>query len=171
MKRIGIALCALWLAAPASAEAPAADAALMRADGSAIDYRIELRRPRARQPLLLMLQGSGCDSVARNDRIRWMAALLAPRHALLTIEKYGVIPGSDGASCSSERMRGNTLTRRVLDALQIVARLRRSDWWNGDWSCSAARRGARWQRCSRLWSRKRRRRSSGRRASAFPWAR
>jgi len=122
--RFGIALTLLALAA----QAPAATFTLVRPDGSRIAYHIEGQRGRG--PVLLMLQGSGCDSVVLNERIRWMAAGLAPRHALLTIEKYGVAPGSDGASCTPEHMRGNSLTRRVLDALQIVARLRRERWWN-----------------------------------------
>lgn len=122
--RLGI----FWLLLSLAAAAPAATFAVERPDGSRITYHIE--RQRERGPVLLMLQGSGCDSVALNERIRWMAARLAPRHALLTIEKYGVAPGSDGASCTPEHMRGNTLSRRVLDALQIVARLRQERWWN-----------------------------------------
>lgn len=122
--RLGIAWILLWL----SAAAPAAAFTLERPDGSRITYHIEGRRGRG--PVLLMLQGSGCDSVALNERIRWMAARLAPGRALLTIEKYGVVPNSDGATCSPEHMRGNTLTRRVLDALQVVARLRQERWWN-----------------------------------------
>ena len=123
--RIGLA----WLALSLGAAAPAAT--LMRADGSTIAYHVELRRPQARQPLLLMLQGSGCDSVARNDRIPWMARRLAPRHAVLTIEKYGVAPGADGAACSNDYWRGNTLTQRARDAALVIDALRRQPWWNG----------------------------------------
>ena len=125
---------ALWSAgaAMAGAQPPAAGATLMRTDGSAIHYSVERRRPRGRQPLLIMLQGSGCDSVALNERIRWMAMRLAPGHALLTIEKYGVVPGSDGSNCTADFLRGNTLTQRVLDAVQLVAALRRQSWWSGE---------------------------------------
>ena len=124
--RAGLACLAFWLAAPLPA------ATLARADGSAIAYHVERGARQTRQPLLLMLQGSGCDSVARNDRIPWMALRLAPRHAVLTIEKYGVAPGADGEICAEDHWRGNTLTRRVLDALQVIGALRGQGWWTGE---------------------------------------
>lgn len=121
--RLGI----FWLLLSLTAAAPAATFAVERPDGSRITYHIE--RQRERGPVLLMLQGSGCDPVALNERIRWMAPLLAPGHALLTIEKYGVAHDS-GEQCAPDYWRGNTLTQRVLDALQVVARLRQERWWN-----------------------------------------
>lgn len=132
--RIIAAFLSLWIAAPAPAAAPvpATAATLARADGSEIVYYVERRAARGRQPLLIMLQGSGCDSVTLNDRIRWMARLLAPGHALLTIEKYGVATGADGNDCPVDFWRGNTLTQRVLDAAHVVAALRRQGWWNGE---------------------------------------
>jgi len=129
--RFGLALAAAGCALPAAAQPPAPAAlALERPDGSRIGYYLERRRARGREPLLLMLQGSGCDSVTRNARLPWMAARLAPRHAVLTIDKYGVAPDADGATCSAEHWRGNTLQQRVQDALQVVAALRRERWWN-----------------------------------------
>lgn len=121
----------LW-AAIAAPSAPAAAATLERPDGTRIAYEIENRGPRGRQPVVLMLHGSGCDSVGRNDRIRWMGSRLAPGHALLTIEKYGVAPGDDGETCSADYMRRNTLQQRVMDALHVIAALRRERWWNRD---------------------------------------
>lgn len=70
--------------------------------------------------------------MALNARIPWMAARLAPDHVLLTIEKYGVTPGSTGDECAAEFWRGNTLQQRVTDALHVVAALRRQRWWNGE---------------------------------------
>lgn len=132
--RIIAASLSLWIAAPATAVAPvpATAATLARADGSEIVYYVERRAARGRQPLLIMLQGSGCDSVALNDRIRWIAPLLAPGHALATIEKYGVATGADGNDCPADFWRGNTLTQRALDAARVVAALRRHGWWNGE---------------------------------------
>ena len=132
IKCVAIGL-ALAMAAPAAAQGPvaAASATLERPDGSAIHYH--LHRPgAARRPLLVMLQGSGCDSVTRNDRIPWMAERLAPDHVLLTIEKYGVAPGDDGETCSADHWRGNTLQQRALDVLHVVAALRGEPWWNGE---------------------------------------
>ena len=129
-----VAIClALAIAAPAAAQAPATPVSetLERPDGSAIHYHLH-RRAAARRPLLVMLQGSGCDSVTRNDRIPWMAERLAPDHVLLTIEKYGVAPGDDGETCSAAYWRGNTLQQRALDLLHVVAALRGQSWWNGE---------------------------------------
>ncbi|HWT14032.1 MAG TPA: prolyl oligopeptidase family serine peptidase [Allosphingosinicella sp.] len=130
--RMMLAALALGCAAPSAAqEQGPAPLAVERTDGSTIHYYLE-RRPRGRQPLLLMLQGSGCDSVTRNARLGWTAGLLAPRSAVLTIDKYGVAPGDEGEHCSPEFRRGNTLRQRVLDALQVVAALRRERWWDGE---------------------------------------
>lgn len=134
IKLIGTSV--LWLVLsiaaplPALAEAPAASF-VERPDGSRISYYVERRSMAQREPVLLMFQGSGCDSVTQNDRIRWTAPQLAPDHALVTIDKYGVAAGSNGENCSVAFWGGNTLERRVLDALQVVARLRREGWWNG----------------------------------------
>ena len=106
-------------------------ATLERSDGSEIVYHLERGGAERRQPLLVMLQGSGCDSVTRNDRIPWMAARLARHHAVLTIEKYGVATGADGDQCTAEFWRGNTLTQRALDTAMVVAALRRQPWWDG----------------------------------------
>lgn len=125
---------ALSLAAPVAAQQPAAPPArvLERPDGSAIHHYLEPPAGAARRPALIMLQGSGCNSVGRNGRIAWMAPRLAPRHILVRIEKYGVAPGADGENCSAEFWRGNTLHQRVLDVVQLVAALRRERWWNGE---------------------------------------
>ncbi len=135
MKLIGLLAAFLSLAIAshaADAQGPAARHFLERTDGSRLDYPLDNWPARGRAPVLLMLQGSGCDSVTLNDRIRWMAPRLAPGHVLLTIEKYGVAPGADGESCTAEYWRGNTLQQRVLDALQVVSALRSEARWNGE---------------------------------------
>lgn len=120
---------ALFFGMPASA---AADVMLGmdRPDGSRIHFRVASPTALNRQPMLLMLQGSGCESVDRNPRLPWMAARLAPRHTVVTIEKYGVARGADGETCSADYWRRNTLQQRVADALQVIAILRRQRWWN-----------------------------------------
>jgi len=127
-------LLALWLTPPAFAQqhAPPPARTLERTDGSSIHYYLDPPTGAARRPVLIMLQGSGCESVARNARIGWMAPRLAPRHVLIRLEKYGVAPGADGENCSDAFWRGNTLQQRVLDLVQLVAGLRRERWWNGE---------------------------------------
>ncbi|HZF96614.1 MAG TPA: alpha/beta hydrolase-fold protein [Allosphingosinicella sp.] len=125
--RLVAAAAMLLAAAPAGAET----LALERADGSAIIYHLD--RPReGRRPMLLLLQGSGCDRAGGDAQLAATAPVLAPGHAVLRIEKYGV--GTEGSAavegCPAAYWSGNTLTQRVLDAVQVIARLRRERWWN-----------------------------------------
>ena len=132
--RFAVAL-ALVPASPALARDQAAQppaSTVERPDGSTIHYYLSARPGARRRPLLLMFAGSGCDSVARNERLAWTAERLAPDHDLLTIEKYGVAPGADGEICSPGFWRGNTLGQRVVDALQVIAALRGRSRWNGE---------------------------------------
>ncbi len=109
---------------------------LARTDGSEIIYHLKGSDGEAKRGLLLMLQGSGCEPVIERDWLRSEPAVLAPGRAVLTIEKYGVKDGplSPGAieGCSPEYWRKNTLSQRVMDAMQVVAQLRRDRWWNGE---------------------------------------
>lgn len=115
---------------------PTAAATVPRADGSELTYHLDQVERDGRQSILLMLQGSGCEPVADREWVTSMPLLLARGHAVLMIEKYGVVPGQpedeflDG--CSKDYWRKNTLQRRVLDAVQVVARLRKEPWWNGE---------------------------------------
>lgn len=109
---------------------------LERADGTQITFHVDRHAKAARQSALLLLQGSGCEPVAANTRVTSVAPVLAPEHAVITVEKYGVHSASarqnlvDG--CSPDYWAGNTLDQRVIDAAQVVARLRQERWWNGN---------------------------------------
>jgi pimeloyl-ACP methyl ester carboxylesterase len=123
-----VALALAALGAPALA-AGRTTHMIERADGSLIAWHLENRTGRARQPVIIMLQGSGCESVVTNERLRWAAPRLAPGHALVTIEKYGVAPGDDGSACGADFHRGNSLTRRTMDVAAVAAALRSLGWW------------------------------------------
>ncbi|MDQ8756863.1 alpha/beta hydrolase [Sphingosinicella sp. LHD-64] len=129
--RLGILIGLLLATASFERDAYAETLSLERADGSRIVYHLAGPPRRGRAPILIMFQGSGCDSVARNDRIPWMAARLAPNHVVLTVEKYGVAAGADGESCVADYWRGNSLSQRVTDAAHVIAQLRQARWWNG----------------------------------------
>ncbi|HEX9932125.1 MAG TPA: prolyl oligopeptidase family serine peptidase [Allosphingosinicella sp.] len=119
---------------PAAAQA-AGTATVARVGGSRIVYHLSRRSPGRRQPILAVFHGSGCEPVAQNPRIPSIGPLLAPRHAMLTIEKYGVPAPADAQTvedCSADYWRRNTLGQRVLDALQVIAALRRERWWDGN---------------------------------------
>lgn len=127
---------AFSIALTSAASASAETATLQRADGSAIVYHIGGLRPQVGQGVLVLLQGSGCEPVADDAKVLSTAPLLAPGRAVLTIEKYGVTPGNRPADeiegCSPVYWSKNTLQQRVLDAVQVIARLRHERRWNGD---------------------------------------
>ncbi len=113
---------------------PSRTQAVERADGSRMIFHVDRHAGRRGAGALILMQGSGCEPIADDARVLGYGRNLAPERALVTIEKYGV--GTAGAAlidgCSEDYWRGNTLTRRVIDALQVVAWLRGQSWWNGD---------------------------------------
>lgn len=117
----------------ASAAAHAAAETLPRADGSQISYHLYDKRD-GRRGVVLMLQGSGCESVAEREWLKLEPPVIAPGYAVLAIEKYGVMPSRSRSDfvegCSLDYWHRNTLQQRVLDALQVIARLRADWWWN-----------------------------------------
>jgi alpha-beta hydrolase superfamily lysophospholipase len=133
LKLIGALAC---LIAAAAASASPTSHGLPRGDGSDIVYHLDRTPARGRGGLLLMLQGSGCEPVLEREWLRSEPPVLAPGRAVIAIEKYGVVPGSPQIDavegCASAYWHGNTLRQRVLDAVQVVSRLRREKWWNGE---------------------------------------
>lgn len=133
MSTVRITLLLLATVGSASTTAPAAADILPRTDGSQIIYHLDGMEG-GRRGVVLMLQGSGCDSVAEREWLKSEPPIIAPRHAVLAIEKYGVVPGrpqTDAVEgCSPDYWNRNTLQQRVLDAAQVIARLRAESWWN-----------------------------------------
>lgn len=130
--RLPILLVALLIGMPAIAQPRSF--AVQRADGSQINYHIDRGKDGRRQPILLLMQGSGCEPVIGNSRIASAGPAIAPHHAILTIEKYGVDPvrvdDTPVDGCSMSFWNKNTLQQRVFDAAQVIARLRQESWWN-----------------------------------------
>ncbi len=128
-----------FLLAAAAALTQAGDEArtqrIERADGSILTYHVDRPQGRSRRGALPLFQGSGCEPVERDTRVLGYGRMLAPERVIVTIEKYGAVrPQSVGLveGCTPDFWRGNTLTRRVLDTLAVVAALRERTWWNGD---------------------------------------
>jgi alpha-beta hydrolase superfamily lysophospholipase len=128
------AMLAAVLLLAAAVPSMAANETLPRADGTSIVYHLDRGDAEARRGLILVLQGSGCEPVTDGGWIETEASLLAPGRAVLTIEKYGVAvdqPKTDFVGgCSHDYWAKNTLQQRVLDAAQVVARLRAESWWD-----------------------------------------
>lgn len=100
-------LCALLAWLPAQAQ-PTWQYLLPRPDGSAIAYYLQRHDPaRAANSLLVVAQGSDCNSVAHNRAIHRYLRHALPGADLLTVDKYGIevsLPyrdddGSERADC------------------------------------------------------------------------
>lgn len=110
---------------------------LLRFDGSDIHYYIEKRTSTRRQPIVMVMQGSDCNSVVNNPRIREIADV-APGAAVLLVEKYGItdaLPlsnGVDRSDCPEAYLKKDLPEQRVMDYVQVVAAIRQSasGWWN-----------------------------------------
>ncbi len=124
-----LAILAFAVARPGLAES------LPRADSSNILYHLDNIGDGTPRSLLLTLQGSGCEPVADRPWLKTEPPIVAPGSAVLSIEKYGVSSGRpivdsiDG--CPPAFWRRDTLQQRVADAIQVIASLRGSSWWNG----------------------------------------
>lgn len=104
-----------------------------RADGTQITFHIDRNGKVADQGAILVLQGSGCDPVATNERVALIGPAVTPGDAVVTIEKYGVTGSQETDSvegCSLDYWNRNTLQQRVMDAAQIIGRLRQERWWD-----------------------------------------
>src|ERR1700722_10602718 len=110
---------------------------LPRFDGSDIHYYLERRSSARMEPIVVVMQGSDCNSVANNPRIREIADA-APGAAVLLLEKYGItdaLPLSkaiDRSDCPEAYLKNDLPQQRVMDYVQVVAALRHSasGWWN-----------------------------------------
>jgi pimeloyl-ACP methyl ester carboxylesterase len=132
-----IALSALGANRPAAENAALVHHAVPRLDGTEISYYLAPNAGGGQQPILLILHGSDCNSIANHPRIRRFERV-APDAVALYIDKYGItteLPWSesdDRNDCPNVYLERNTLNQRVLDILRVVGELRQSaHWWNG----------------------------------------
>ncbi|AHE52702.1 alpha/beta hydrolase [Sphingomonas sanxanigenens] len=106
----------------------------LRPDGSTIIWYLDRQAGEARQPILVLAQGSGCTSVISNANIE-AAKKLLPTAAIVTVEKYGVLKGDAPKAfpehCRPSYMTHHTISQRVADYRLVIARLRNEGWWNG----------------------------------------
>jgi pimeloyl-ACP methyl ester carboxylesterase len=101
---------------------------LLRADGSFITYYLTRRDPsRQAEQLLLVLQGSDCNSVTRIRVIPEYLSNVLSGADVLTVEKYGIdasLPYMDGTArpdCAAAYLRHDSLTQRAKDLEAVVA--------------------------------------------------
>lgn len=106
----------------------------LRPDGSEIHWQIDRRGKSGKQSVVVLAQGSGCLPTGKNENlIRFRA--LAPGHAVLTVEKYGVSPADKASAASGEcpaaYARGHTVSQRADDYERVLGELKREAWWDG----------------------------------------
>lgn len=129
--RVAGLLLAGLVATQAAAQSPAP--VVRRPDGSAIDWYIDRQASLPRQGILVIAQGGGCNSVTLNRNVS-AARRLLPDFAVVTVDKYGVRPGDDPKpteECSKTFYHHHTISQRVADYRQVIARAEGLPWWNG----------------------------------------
>lgn len=104
---------------------------LARQDGSAVHYYLLHRQAEPSRKLLVLIQGSDCNSAKNN---RFMVDTFGgafPDHDILLVEKYGItdaLPFNDRdderADCPAETMLNDSLSVRVSDYAAVLDRLK-----------------------------------------------
>ena len=108
-----------------------------RSDGSQIQY--ELRTPASDQaehwPLLVVLQGSGCEPVNSTGFASYLSIFHSLGFGVLTVEKPGIYGSNLASGCSQEYLIRNTISQRIEDLQTVIARVREEhifqEHWNG----------------------------------------
>lgn len=97
-----------------------------RADGSTISFELSQR---GHDQLLVLIQGSDCNSVLNNHFIREEIAALIPNTDLLLVEKYGIkqtlaYRTDERDDCPVEYLQHDKPSQRVADYQQLLSQLR-----------------------------------------------
>lgn len=127
-----VAALSVLVCGSAAAE-PIAQASI-RSDGTTITWYLDRQVGARQQPILIIGQGSGCDSVKSSANVK-AAKNILPTAAVVTVEKYGVLE-DDAAKefpedCRPEFSAHHTISQWVADYRQVIAGLRNMPWWNG----------------------------------------
>lgn len=102
-------------------------ALITRHDGSSIDYYL---KENSGETLLVLLQGSDCNSVVHNKTINETFSEVIPGADILTIDKYGVSeslhwnPSGDSVGCPKSYFTYDSPKQRTNDYLQVIDELR-----------------------------------------------
>jgi pimeloyl-ACP methyl ester carboxylesterase len=136
-------LLTLWLCLCPTIDASAAEVTaahresltVERLDGSQLELLV-LRPAKARVPIFLLVDGSGCTSARRAKVEALLSLQTSTIHepvAQLMVEKTGVDAGADtGTPCTDRFQRYYSVDQRVLDHLRAIEYLRKhASWWNG----------------------------------------
>lgn len=111
-----------------SAPAAAANERYYREDGTEIRYYLDNAEA---ENLLVIFQGSDCNSVHHMESVNTIWEAFNPDSALLTIEKYGIddsLPYTSGErdDCPTSYLQHDTMAQRIKDGVQLIEALRPS---------------------------------------------
>ncbi len=135
LKSLRLAVAALTVGVLASAAVAAPERhETKRPDGSTINWYLD-RPENARAGIIILAQGSGCQSALASKNLA-VARKAFPGFAALMVDKYGVGPGDDPADpfdkgCSETFRAHHTMGQRVADYKQVLTPLRDETWWDG----------------------------------------
>ncbi|WP_174428081.1 hypothetical protein [Cupriavidus basilensis] len=131
--KVWILACLLaCLAQPGWAHAGEMGLDVARGDGSRIRYCLNVRNTSVQaEQLLVVIQGSDCNSVTRVEAINRYIVRVMPAADVLTVEKYGIdasLPYSDDperADCPSAYLRHDSPAQRAADLDAVIAEVLR----------------------------------------------
>ncbi|MGO3891539.1 MAG: acyl-CoA thioester hydrolase/BAAT C-terminal domain-containing protein [Paenalcaligenes sp.] len=101
-------------------------ATLPRADGSAITYYVKQAESQPAEQLLVIMQGSDCNSVQNNPRIQEVFVPMLPDADVLTVDKYGIDASLAWSSevsrsdCPVAMLFNDSLHQRVQDYRAVL---------------------------------------------------
>lgn len=122
---------------PSFAELVVTRQTTLRPDGSRIEW--ELTRPSSawHGPLVVVAQGSSCESVTRSRGVASFSQVFSSDFAILLVEKLGVAWGDDKQDkdgnplCSEVFNAEFTVQSRVDDYGRVLEEIKGADWWDG----------------------------------------
>lgn len=127
--RFSIGLISLSFPAIIAAETLAVD----RLDGSSINVFVERPEHATEVPIVLFIDGSGCQS-AKREGFQDFSSLpesIANSIAKVFVDKRGVNPSDEAGKCTQEFLNYYTIDQRILDHLRVIQNLRtHARWWN-----------------------------------------
>lgn len=106
---------------------------LSRADGSEITYYVKQAASQPAEQLLVIMQGSDCNSVQNNPRIQEAFVPMLPNADVLTVEKYGLDASfawnadSSRTDCPMETLINDTIYQRVQDYSAVLDALQKQN--------------------------------------------
>lgn len=104
---------------------------LARSDGSEITYYVKQADAQPAEQLLVIMQGSDCNSVQNNLRIQEQFVPMLPNADVLTVEKYGVDaslawnPEKYRTDCPIPTMLYDSFSQRVQDYSAVLKALQK----------------------------------------------